>query len=115
MAPHITEFAHIHNRYIPAESDPEGRGRPWQQWQGGGLGSMHLVLHPKDADLLVSEEKKWGERHVLAETRPELVEQGVMPRGLVLVYAPRDEGEIEIVLRVVKASLDYVDILGGGE
>eukprot|EP00392_Amoebophrya_sp_AT5.2_P002769 g2774.t1 len=91
-----TEFAHIHAKYL--ERDPAGRNRPWQVWQGGGLGSMHVVLHPEDAAALTA--LGWTEYHLLANQR------GVPP-GLVLVYAPRTADEIQVCLAILKASLDY--------
>ncbi|CAD7952386.1 unnamed protein product [Amoebophrya sp. A120] len=100
-----TEFAHIHAKYF--EKDPlnaKQRGpvdRPWQVWQGGGLGSMHLTLDLQDAEEL--NRLGWTEFHLLsAQKHP-----GVPP-GLVLVYAPRNEEEIEVCLKILKASLDFV-------
>ena len=94
------EFAHLHARYVAAGVDPAGRGRPWQLWQGGGLGSMHLVLDRRDAELVVA--RGWGEYHVLVGKA-----DGVPP-GLVLIYAPRDDAEIDIAVRLLEASYLHV-------
>ena len=70
-------------------------------------GSMHLTLPP--ADLKAVLEAGWGERHPLS--RGGWFERFV-PAGFVMVYAPRDEGEVEVVIEVVRAAGWYVR--GGG-
>jgi hypothetical protein len=66
-------------------------------------GSMHLTLHPSDAKLML--ENGWGERHPLA--RGGWCRRFV-PKEFVLVYAPRDEAEIEVVMKIVAASIWWV-------
>ena len=63
---------------------------------------MHMCLSLKDAATIVS--SGWGEPHILAGT-----DMGGMTlaRGLVLVYAPRSPEEVEIVLKILKASLAF--------
>lgn len=68
---------------------------------------MHLTLPP--ADLKAVLEAGWGERHPLS--RGGWFERFV-PAGFVMVYAPRDEGEVEVVIEVVRAAGWYVR--GGG-
>ncbi|EMD01005.1 hypothetical protein BAUCODRAFT_53431, partial [Baudoinia panamericana UAMH 10762] len=70
-------------------------------------GSMHLTLHPADASIVLK--AGWGERHPLA--RGGWFEQFV-PAGFVMIYAPRDEKEVEVVLSIVKAAAWFV---GGGD
>lgn len=72
------EFAHIHPK-------PDN-------------GSMHLVLPSHD----VAEVKRtgWGEDHYL-------VTQGQWPVGLVMIFSPRDEGELEIVKKIVARSYAF--------
>lgn len=92
------EFAHFHGRYIDPDSS-EGkahRGIPWQSWQGGGLGSMHLTLSLTDAVRVI--EAGWGEPHLLAGK--------MAAAGLLLVYAPRDEQEVDVVISILRASVD---------
>lgn len=60
---------------------------------------MHLNLHPDDAKIVL--EKGWGERHPLAKGG--WMTQYV-PRTFVMVYAPRDRGELEVVGRIVEAA-----------
>jgi len=76
-------------------------------------GSMHLTLHPADAALVLSQ--AWGERHPLSSggwlAR-------FVPPGFVMVYAPRNEEEIENVRRIVAAAVWWVggvDVEGDGE
>ena len=72
------EFAHIH----PAPD----------------LGSMHLVLPREDVQPMI--DAGWGENHYL-------VEQGQWPLGLVMVYSPRDEDELEVVKQIVTRSYEF--------
>ncbi|KAI1758857.1 hypothetical protein GGR53DRAFT_197898 [Hypoxylon sp. FL1150] len=68
-----------------------------------GEGSTHLVLSLKDAADAI--EKGWAERHRISGVG------GLMPWGFVLIYAPRDEREMEVWKRFVVASARYA--LGG--
>ncbi|KAF2856095.1 hypothetical protein T440DRAFT_513185 [Plenodomus tracheiphilus IPT5] len=63
-------------------------------------GSMHMTMHPADANLIMR--MGWGERHPLA--RGGWCRRFV-PREFMLVYAPRDEGEVEIVSRMIAAGV----------
>ncbi|KEQ99336.1 hypothetical protein AUEXF2481DRAFT_35239 [Aureobasidium subglaciale EXF-2481] len=69
-------------------------------------GSMHLTLHPADAKVML--EAGWGERHPLA--RGGWLERFV-PGGFVMIYAPRDDDELDVVLEIVRVAAWYV----GGE
>ena len=66
-------------------------------------GSLHLTLHPADARIVL--EKRWGERHPLARggwcTR-------FVPSGFLMVYAPRNQGELEVVMEIIKAAVWWV-------
>ena len=64
---------------------------------------MHLTLHPADAKAVL--ESGWGERHPLA--RGGWCRRFV-PKEFVLVYAPREEGEVEVVMEIVAASVWWV-------
>ncbi|KAF2172940.1 hypothetical protein M409DRAFT_16891 [Zasmidium cellare ATCC 36951] len=71
----------------------------------GSDGSMHLTLHPSDAKVVL--EAGWGERHPLAGVfkrwfLPQL------PVGFVMLYAPQNDEEIEIVLEVIGAAAAFV-------
>jgi hypothetical protein len=66
-------------------------------------GSLHLTLHPADAKVLL--ERRWGERHPLA--RGGWCRRFV-PKEFVLVYAPRDQAEVEVIMGIVAASIWWV-------
>lgn len=61
-------------------------------------GSMHLMLPAEDAVEVTS--KGWGEDHYL-------VTQGHWPVGLVMVFSPRNEEELETVKLIVKKSYEF--------
>jgi len=61
--------------------------------------SMHMNLHPDDAKMVL--EKGWGERHPLA--RGGWMKQYV-PREFIMVYAPRDQTELDVVCRIIEAA-----------
>ncbi|MEM9400580.1 MAG: hypothetical protein AAF984_10260 [Verrucomicrobiota bacterium] len=61
-------------------------------------GSMHLNLSSKDANEVTN--KGWGEDHFL-------VTQGRLPHGLVMVFSPRDDAELETVKTIVHSSYEF--------
>ncbi|KZT53146.1 hypothetical protein CALCODRAFT_403457, partial [Calocera cornea HHB12733] len=67
-----------------------------------GESSMHLILAPLDAAEAV--EKGWAVRFPLAGCGGWLWQ----PEGRVLVYAPRDEGELKVVEELVRAGWEYL-------
>jgi hypothetical protein len=76
-------------------------------------GSLHLSLHPADARILI--QAGWGERHPLAKGG---WFRRFVPREFVLVYAPRNETEVGVVMDVVAAAVWWVsgiDVNAGGE
>lgn len=98
------EFAHVHARYIPGDHptavEAKARGLPWQAYQGGGQGSMHLCLTLRDAAAVM--EAGWGELHLLAGQA--MGPGAKVPRGLVLIYAPRTVEEVSTVVKILEAS-----------
>jgi hypothetical protein len=68
------EFAHLHPR-----SD----------------GSLHMVLPPDVVDTVI--ENGWAERHPLAGRYG-------LPTNIVMVYGPRDDAELVVVVDLVRAS-----------
>jgi hypothetical protein len=68
------EFAHVHPPYD---------------------GSMHMMLPPEAVDEVLA--KGWGESHPMAR-------RGLIPPTAVMIYAPRDAAEVEIVLQLIGAS-----------
>jgi hypothetical protein len=102
-----TEFCHFHTQYYPPDSSHAQANNAsclrWQEWQGGGQGSMHICLTLKDAASVL--EKKWGERHLLAGQSPR--PGFTVPQGLLLVYAPRTLEELEVSLTILQAGFAF--------
>lgn len=61
-------------------------------------GSMHVKLSAEDAAEVVK--KGWGEDHYL-------VTLGQYPKGLIMVFSPRDDRELEIVKTIVTQSYAF--------
>ena len=61
-------------------------------------GSMHLVLASDDVDTIKN--TGWGEDHYL-------VTQGQWPKGLVMIFSPRDEEELTVVKKIVARSYEF--------
>ena len=94
------------------------KARPWhsiaQQTRGetahihaGIDGSVHVVLHPADCKSVL--EAGWGERQALDGVK--LLKKLVgasLPVNYILLYAPRDDAELETVLSIVKASIRFM-------
>ena len=61
-------------------------------------GSMHVQLSAEDAMEVI--ETGWGEDHFL-------VTLGRLPKGLIMVFSPRNDAELEAVKTIVNRSYDY--------
>ncbi|MEM9529944.1 MAG: hypothetical protein AAGA23_03435 [Pseudomonadota bacterium] len=61
-------------------------------------GSMHVMLDPEDASEVA--DKGWGEDHYL-------VTAGRLPKGLVMVFSPRDDVELDTIKQIVRRSYNY--------
>jgi hypothetical protein len=62
-------------------------------------GSMHIHLRPADAGVVI--ERGWGELHPLSG-------RGFgLPASYTLLYAPRGIGEVDVVRRILSATLDW--------
>ena len=72
-----TEFAHLH----PAPDH-----------------SLHLALPPDVARQAI--DAGWAEQHPVAA-------RGLIPAGTVMLYAPRDDAEADVVAALVRTSYDY--------
>lgn len=66
-------------------------------------GSLHLTLHPADAAIILK--AKRGERHPLSSGG---WLRRFVPAGFVMVYAPRTDEEVEIVMEIVKAAVWWI-------
>lgn len=70
------------------------------------FGVRHVTLHPNDVKIVL--EAGWGERHPLAGVfKRWFVPQ--LPAGFIMLYAPQDDDEIEVVLKVISAAAAFVN------
>src|SRR5918996_254970 len=60
--------------------------------------SLHAMLPPALADEAI--QAGWAELHPVARL-------GLIPETAVMIYAPRDDGELEVVERLVRASYEF--------
>ncbi|KAF7546745.1 hypothetical protein G7046_g9214 [Stylonectria norvegica] len=65
--------------------------------------SMHMCLHPNDIKEVLG--KGWGQRHPLA-WRSRFLQSPVSP-DFVMIYAPRDDHELQVVCNIVEAAIWY--------
>ncbi|TWU77827.1 hypothetical protein ED733_002110 [Metarhizium rileyi] len=65
--------------------------------------SMHMCLHPDDIAEVLG--KGWGQMHPLAR-KGWFLQMPVAP-NFVMVYAPRNEHELQIVYRIIEAAIWY--------
>ncbi|KXF81592.1 luciferase domain-containing protein [Enterovibrio coralii] len=61
-------------------------------------GSLHVKLPASEAAEVVR--KGWGEDHYL-------VTQGHYPKGLIMVFSPRDDDELDVVKTIVERSYQF--------
>jgi len=64
--------------------------------------SIHAVLAPQDCKLVI--ERGWAERHPLSGVSKAIP----LPKEYLLVYAPTDDEELDIVERIMSASIAYM-------
>jgi hypothetical protein len=63
-------------------------------------GSSHVTLNFPDAMQVIGQ--GWGERHALSGVR------GMMSKGYVFLYSPRNDEELEIVKTIWRASIEFM-------
>jgi hypothetical protein len=61
--------------------------------------SLHMNLHPDDARVVL--QMGWGERHPLSKGG---WMQKYVPREFVMIYAPRNDMELDVVCRIIEAA-----------
>lgn len=69
-------------------------------------GSVHVSLHPADCKTVM--ERGWGQRHALSgsDLKPILPVQ--IPVNYLLIYAPRNRAEVDIVMTIVEAGIQFM-------
>jgi hypothetical protein len=73
----------------------------------GKDGSIHVILNPRDCETVLN--KGWGERHALSGAESFKRMSGyTIPINYVLIYAPRNEAEIETAMTIVKTSVRFM-------
>ncbi|MCB0536247.1 MAG: phospholipase [Bacteroidetes bacterium] len=72
--------------------------REFAHFHPGSDGSMHLGLPMADAGEVI--EKGWGELHPV-------VRKGWLPANFVMVYAPRNEAEAEVLKKIIYRSYQF--------
>jgi hypothetical protein len=82
----------------PANCDAFFKGREFAHVHPASDGSFHMILSEGDCARVL--EAGWGELHPLAEL-------GKITPTALLVYAPRDDEEIETVLAIAQAAFAY--------
>jgi len=89
---------------VVAEDRPVGpdaaflRGREFAHLHPAPDWSLHLALPAATAELAI--ERGWGEFHLIARTEE-------LPGSVVMIYAPRDPEEAEVVMTLLQASRDF--------
>lgn len=69
--------------------------------------SFHVVLSPADSKEVI--EKEWGQRHGLDGVKAVKKIAGfTIPVNYVLIYAPRNDEEIDLAMSFVKASIAFM-------
>ncbi|MEM9821918.1 MAG: hypothetical protein AAF985_12635 [Bacteroidota bacterium] len=60
--------------------------------------SLHLGLAKEDAEIVIN--KSWGEWHPL-------IKRGFLPPNIIMLYAPRDEEELEVAKHILGRSYAF--------
>ncbi|KAF2636488.1 hypothetical protein P280DRAFT_152362 [Massarina eburnea CBS 473.64] len=70
-------------------------------------GTIHVVLHPKDCKKVL--DNGWGQRHAFSgSTLLQRVPRARLPVNYLLIYAPRDDAELDVALRIVEAAIQFM-------
>lgn len=100
---HPSEIGPRGTRALSLDADPPGGARPlmigreFVHLHPRYDGSLHAVLAPSDADAAIA--AGWAERHPLAGR--------FAPSSTVMLYGPRDAGELAIVQQLVGLAHAY--------
>ncbi|KAJ5428517.1 hypothetical protein N7445_009971 [Penicillium cf. griseofulvum] len=96
--------------HIPVFGIAETMKREISHVHSGNDHSVHIVLAPADCIKVI--EAGWGQRHAfsgtLAMTFLSLGTRPDIPAEYVLIYAPRTDAEIETVMQIVSAGVQFM-------
>ncbi|KAL2826711.1 hypothetical protein BDW59DRAFT_171786 [Aspergillus cavernicola] len=109
----FTDAAHVRDA-VPLTPVAKQLKREICHVHGTSDHSVHVTLAPADCKRVI--EAGWGQRFPLSGSTVfrnlSFGRMSVLPLEYVLIYAPRDEEEIRIVMGIIKASVRYVTGLG---
>lgn len=95
---------------------PSVTTQPWDSWATGEIGHVHLEAEGSShvklslADAKEIIEKGWGERHGLSGKK---LGAKTFTHGYLMIYAPRNEEEVKIMGKILRAGVAYTS--GGME
>lgn len=70
-------------------------------------GSIHVTLHPSDCKAVI--EAGWAQRHAFSGVKVlKKVAGFTLPINYVLIYAPRNDAEIDVAMAIVKSSIGFM-------
>lgn len=92
---------------VAASSIAQDTLREISHVHSGGDCSIHVTLSPQDCIKVL--DAGWGQRHGLAGVKAlKSVAGFALSYQYILIYAPRDTAEIQIVMEIVQASISYM-------
>ncbi|KAL3435082.1 hypothetical protein BDV09DRAFT_168533 [Aspergillus tetrazonus] len=104
-----TDAAHVCGR-IPLTPIAREMRREICHVHGTSDHSVHVTLSPADCKRVI--DAGWGQRFPLAGSsilrNVTFGRLGILPIEYLFIYAPRNEEEIAVVMRIIKASVQYV-------
>jgi hypothetical protein len=68
--------------------------------------SIHVVLHPADCKAVL--DAGWGQRHAFSGVNTKRILGFALPVNYVLIYAPRDDAEVDVAIAIVKAAIAFM-------
>ncbi|KAL1979823.1 hypothetical protein VTN96DRAFT_5083 [Rasamsonia emersonii] len=93
---------------VPASPIAEMMLREISHVHSTGDHSVHVVLAPQDCKKII--QSGWGQRHPLDGVKwpTKLIFGWSLPKEYILVYAPRTEEEVCLVMEIVRASVGFM-------
>jgi len=98
MASPETRALSLRNEFVHGPDDAFIDGPEFCHLHPPPEGGVHLTLPSALRQLIV--QIGWGEEHPM-------VRAGILPKSLVMIYAPRDEPELNVVARLIAIARDF--------